>query len=59
MTGDLYTSNNKYNYNDLYCDTCHDSDDYIAYAETKEEAIIALRGYGCDEEWLDRVFNNK
>ena len=36
--GGLYTSDYVLDYEDLYCETCGDSDTYIGYADTKEDA---------------------
>ena len=42
--GSLFTSDEPLRYEDLYCETCGDSDDLIGYAETKEEAWKLLEG---------------
>lgn len=36
--GGLYTSDYVLDYEDLYCEVCGDSDTYIGYADTREEA---------------------
>lgn len=41
--GGLYSSDELLDYEDLYCETCGDSDTYIGCAETKEEAWNLLR----------------
>lgn len=41
--GSLYTSDRCLNYDELYCEQCGDSDWYIGYAETKEEAWELLK----------------
>ena len=41
--GGLYSSDELLDYEDLYCETCGDSDTYIGYAETKEEAWNLLK----------------
>ena len=41
--GGLYSSDELKDYEDLYCETCGDSDTYIGYAETKEEAWNLLK----------------
>ena len=40
--GGIYASNYEIDYEDLYCEQCGDSDNYIGYANTKEEAIKLL-----------------
>lgn len=41
--GGLYTSDYVLDYDDLYCETCGDSDTYIGYADTREEAWELLK----------------
>lgn len=41
--GGLYTSNDDLEYEDLYCETCGDSDNFIGFAETREEAWEVLK----------------
>lgn len=41
--GSLYTSDTYLDYEDLYCETCADSDWCIGYAATKEEAWELLK----------------
>lgn len=36
--GNLYTSDEPLDYDELYCEQCGDSDWLLGYAETKEEA---------------------
>lgn len=35
--GGIYTSDREYDYNDLYCETCGDSDRYLGEFETLQE----------------------
>ena len=59
LSGELYSSDEFLDYEDLYCETCGDSDEYIGYAETKEEAWSLLLG-GLDYErvknFIDECF---
>lgn len=41
--GWLYSSDELLDYEDLYCETCGDSDTYIGCAEAKEEAWNLLK----------------
>lgn len=41
--GSLYTSDEKLDYEDTYCETCGDSDWLIGYANTREEAWNLLK----------------
>jgi len=38
LTGQYYKMNNELTYEDLYCETCGDSDSYQGEFETEEEA---------------------
>ena len=49
--GGLYTSDYVLDYEDLYCETCGDSDTYIGYADTREEAWALLK-------WQTDTFDN-
>ena len=44
--GELYTSYEPLDYEDLYCEQCGDSDSLIGYADTKKEAWDLLK-----DEW--------
>ena len=44
--GDLYTSDEPLDYEDLYCEQCGDSDSLIGYANTREEVWDLLK-----DEW--------
>lgn len=44
--GELYTSDEPLDYEDLYCEQCGDSDSLIGYADTKKEAWDLLK-----DEW--------
>ena len=37
--GGIYTSNTKYSYDDLYCEECGDSDDYLGKYDSWEDFI--------------------
>lgn len=41
--GNLYTSDEPLDYDELYCEQCGDSDWLLGYAETKEEAWELLK----------------
>lgn len=41
--GNFFATNEKWDYDQLYCETCGDSDTYIGYAENAEEAWKLLR----------------
>lgn len=41
--GSLYASDLYFDYDDLYCEECGDSDDYIGQADTAEEAWALLK----------------
>lgn len=41
--GNFFTTNEKWDYNQLYCDSCGDSDTFIGYAENAEEAWNLLK----------------
>lgn len=41
--GSLYTSDEKLDYEDTYCETCGDSDWLIGYVNTREEAWNLLK----------------
>lgn len=45
MGSGLYSSDEYLSYDDLYCETCGDSDTYLGYFETEEEAEEAYRKY--------------
>ena len=42
-TGNLYTSYEKLDYEDLHCEICRDTDWLIGYATTREEAWSLLK----------------
>ena len=41
--GGFFTSDVELTEEELYCEACNDSDTYIGYAETKEEALKVLK----------------
>lgn len=43
--GGFYTSKNYYNYEDLYCEECGDSDDYIGYFDSAVKALAYIANY--------------
>ena len=43
LSGELYTSDEFLDYEDLYCEICGDSDICLGHAETKEEAWDLLK----------------
>lgn len=43
--GGLFSSEELLDYDDLYCDECGDSDSYIGFASTKEDAWNLLKDY--------------
>ncbi len=45
LYGNLYSSSSKLSYDDLYCEECGDSDDYLGEFETEEEARLAYEKY--------------
>lgn len=38
LDGHLFSSYEELDYDDLYCEECGDSDEYLGYFETEEEA---------------------
>ena len=65
--GGLYATNYARSYDELYCEQCGDSDEFLGYAETREEAWELLKpitdiegsgGYDYDYvmEFLDNIF---
>ena len=42
--GSLYVSDDYLDFDDLYCEECGDSDEYIGRADTAEEAWELLKG---------------
>ena len=51
LYGTLYASSCDLDYDDLYCEECGDSDTYLGYFETEEEADEAYREYlGYDDD---------
>lgn len=63
MGGSLYTSDDYFDYEDLYCEQCGSSDSYIGYANTKEEALKLLLPMTdsdyCpwDKEYIEKFIN--
>lgn len=43
LGGGLYTTDEPLTYEELYCETCGDSDQYIGYAGSRKEAWDLLR----------------
>lgn len=63
--GGLYTSDDKLDYEQTYCETCGDSDWLIGYAETREEAWDLLKddtnidgSGGWDYEYIQDFLRN-
>ena len=54
--GGLYTSDYVLDYEDLYCETCGDSDTYIGYADTREDAWELLKD--CVDTFDDSICVN-
>lgn len=49
--GGLYAIDEPLSFEELYCEICGDSDDFLGYAETREEALKILTELGwCDLE---------
>lgn len=55
--GDLYTSEEPLEYEDLYCEECGDSDRLVGYAETREEAWNLLKDDGWDYYYVQEFIN--
>lgn len=55
--GNLYVSNNKLNFNDLYCETCGDWDRLIGKAQTKEEAFNLFQKDEWNMEYIKDFIN--
>ena len=53
--GGIYYSDDYLDYDDLYCEQCGDSDNYIGFAETKKEAMELLIDEDMDEEWIQEI----
>ena len=45
LYGNLYSSIDYLDYDDIYCEECGDSDTYLGYFESEEEAEKAYREY--------------
>lgn len=57
LGGDLYTSDDLLEYEDLYCEQCGDSDRFVGEADTKEEAYELLKD-DYEEEYLNEFLKN-
>lgn len=68
--GNLYTSDEPLDYDELYCEQCGDSDWLLGYAETKEEAWELLKDetningsggwdYDCVLNFINENFGDK
>lgn len=55
--GGIYSSTHRIEDDDLYCDQCGDSDEYLGQFETEEEAYKEYRRYMGFED-TDEVFND-
>ena len=62
--GSLYTSDEPLSYEELYCETCGDSDWLIGHADTREEAWDLLKddtningSGGWDYEYVQEFLN--
>lgn len=54
--GDLYVSPVELDWEDLFCETCGDSDIFIGYATTKEQAWDLFKG-GWNYEYIKNFIN--
>lgn len=52
LSGGLYTLSYYENFNDLYCEQCGDSNEYLGFASNKEEAR-ALICDGYDKDYVE------
>lgn len=43
LTGNLYTSDEYLDFDDLYCEECGDSDSFVGYARTAKDAWNLLK----------------
>lgn len=50
--GRLYVTEDTQDFDDLYCEVCGDYDNYIGYADTKEEAVKLLKEESYDDEFI-------
>jgi len=56
--GGIYTNDWELSYDELYCETCGDSDIYIGAAETRAEARALLEDeYDCDSDEIKAFIN--
>lgn len=58
LDGGLYVSDEKLDYDQLYCEQCGDSDQFVGRADTKEEAKKLLETEFWDKEYVEEFLKN-